>query len=114
MAEDPSKWDVFRDSKKFERREQILEKHKKQRVNQELQEIRSHREIQEDNAEQVELKRKIERLQEKLMHKDSLLESKQDRENELMEANKKLKEVIATKDEEINVLNGGIYQLEVL
>ena len=36
MAEDTTKWDVFRDAHKFERRDQILAKRKKERVTQEL------------------------------------------------------------------------------
>lgn len=37
MKEDPSKWDVFKDQLKFTRREQIQEKRKKRKIQQEKQ-----------------------------------------------------------------------------
>jgi hypothetical protein len=74
LSEDTSKWDVFKDAHKFEKRDSILEKRKKQRVDKELKEIRSHREIQEEENEATELKRVISRLKEKMDNKDAVIE----------------------------------------
>lgn len=46
MQEDHTKWDVFKDAFKYERREQILQKRKKRKIDQEKQALRSDREFQ--------------------------------------------------------------------
>jgi hypothetical protein len=43
MREDETTWDIFKDAHKFRRREEILEKRKKQKVEEELSAIRSDR-----------------------------------------------------------------------
>lgn len=102
LREDTSKWDVFKDAHKFERRDQILEQRKKQRVNQELKDIRSHREIQEENTEADELKKQIVRLQEKITYKDRIIDGKIAREKEMLEERKKLDQQMEVKDQEIH------------
>jgi hypothetical protein len=43
MLQDEANWDVFKDGHKFNRREEILEKRKKLKVDEELSAIRSDR-----------------------------------------------------------------------
>ena len=45
MSQDTSQWDVFADAAKFERREQILEKRRKAKIQAEMQVLRSDREF---------------------------------------------------------------------
>lgn len=49
LKEDPNDWDVFKDAHKFEKRDRIIEKRKKARVDEELKELRSHREMNVEN-----------------------------------------------------------------
>lgn len=83
-------------------------------VDEELKSIRSHREAKEENQEAMELKRVIARLQEKVKHRDDMLEKKAEKDLELIEKHKKYEEKLNEKDEEIATLSGGIYQLESL
>jgi hypothetical protein len=48
MREDDTTWDIFKDAPKFARKEEILEKRKKAKVEEELSAIRSDRVNQED------------------------------------------------------------------
>lgn len=114
LKEDPNTWDVFADAHKFERRDKILEKRKKQRVDEELKQIRSHREMTDDNLEMIELKHQLEKMKAKLDSRDEIIEKKNQREQELGKEKTELEEVLALKDREIWNLNQGVYQLEVL
>ena len=89
MREDDSTWDIIHDAHKIARREQILEKRKKAKVEEELSAIRSDRVNHEDQSGQQILKEKIDRLHEKLDLKDKLLDKKSLREKELLDEAKK-------------------------
>ena len=76
--------------------------------------MRSVREAKEDNNEALELKKVVARMQERITLKDDTIEKQRQRENEMQEEYEVLESKLQEKDEEINVLQGGIYQLEVL
>ena len=101
MKEDFQSWDIFRDAHKFARREQILEKRKKKEVEEELNAIRSDRLHHEGQSEREEFKEKLERMHEKLLKKDKVIDKCKAREQELIEEKNKFEEKLAMKDNEI-------------
>lgn len=114
MAQDHTQWDVFADAAKFQRREEILEKRRKAKIQAEMQVLRSDREFKVELADQERLKDQIARLQEKVAAKELQLAKKGDRENELQEIIKKKEKLIKKKQDEITELSNSAYQFEVM
>jgi hypothetical protein len=85
LKQDTSKWDIFKDADKFERRDEILKKRKQREVEEELKSIRSHREMKEENFEVNDLKQQITRLNEKVTYRDNMIDKKAKREQELLD-----------------------------
>lgn len=74
---------MFADAAKFQRREEILEKRRKAKIQAEMQVLRSDREFKVQMDDQERLKEQITRLKEKVAAKELQLTKKGDRENEL-------------------------------
>ena len=114
LNESTEAWDVFRDAHKFQKREEILKKRKKQKIEEEMDQLRSDRENKEDQTEQEQLQRKIDYLHEKIIKKDDVIDKKIAREQELLKEQEKKDVEMNKLNQQIQKMNNEMYHFEVL